>query len=193
MLWMISKFIFCLLMAGALGFILGFIFAKLLQRDKANESYALLEDRYDNQKALANQYLSELKAKENEIELIMKRYQNCQKELEELKLDHDELKQSCKGEKELSELELENNTLKEEIAEYQYLENENALLLDEIKTLENEKEELLNRLQKCDEAEISQISTPTPEHVENEKEKMLKKEIKRAKKSISKAYKLLKK
>ncbi len=187
MLWMITKFIFCLLLAGVLGFMLGFVFSKLLQRDRDNEKYTLLEDKYDNQKGLINQYLSEMRAKDGEIESMMNRYQASQRELIELKLDYEELEKKCSDSHDTSELELENNTLKEEISEYQYLENENALLLNEIKSLESEKEKLLNKIEKCQEDEPQLL----PKKLKDTD--TLKREIKKAKKSISKAYQLLKK
>ncbi len=192
MLWMITKFILCMLAAGVFGFIFGWIFSSLVRNEKQEQKYALLQDEFNNKKAQINQTFSDLEAKEKEIEHLHKLYQQSQKELMMKNLDLEECEKSMQSTPHNEQLLLENNSLKEEIAEYRYLENENALLQEEIKGLEKEKEELISRL-------AAEIKSPYANHyldsytknLSGEQTKQIKKHLKRAKKELNKINKTI--
>jgi len=147
MLWMITKFIFCLLAAGALGFILGWILSSLVKNEKLEEKYTNIKDEFDTKRAELNHAYSDLDTKEHELTLSNNNMQQVQRELLMKSMEIEEYKKKGFASQDFSELELENNTLKEEISEYKYLENENDLLRNELKELGVEKEQLLEKIE----------------------------------------------
>jgi len=175
MLWMITKFIFCLIVAGAFGFILGWVLSSLIRNEKLEEKYTLLKDDFDTQKAELNQSFSDIELKEDELDMLEKRYQQSQKELLIKNMDIEEYEIKGLSIKSSTELELENNTLKEEISEYKYLENENNILHSELKALEEEKEQLLLKLEDGD---ILMLPQSVKNESKNRKNKLLKKHLK---------------
>ena len=144
---MITKFIFCLLAAGALGFILGWILSSLVKNEKLEEKYTNIKDEFDTKRAELNHAYSDLDTKEHELTLSNNNMQQVQRELLMKSMEIEEYKKKGFVSQDFSELELENNTLKEEISEYKYLENENDLLRNELKELGVEKEQLLEKIE----------------------------------------------
>ena len=146
MLWMITKFIMCLLAAGALGFIAGWILSSLIKNDKLEAKFGQIKDDSETMRAELNQSYKDLESKDDEIEAIQLQMQALQKELMTRNMDLEECQKFDHTSTEGNTLLLENNTLKEEISEYKYLENENTLLHNEIKELSIEKEKFLKEL-----------------------------------------------
>jgi len=147
MLWMISKFVLCLIGAGIFGFVFGWILASLIKNEKLEKKYNLLKEDFEEQKANINELHSELSKKDEELKLLEKKYQQSQKELMMKNMDIEEYEKKGLSLKSDNDYILEINSLKEEIAEYRYLENENSLLHNEIRELEDEKEKLLKMLE----------------------------------------------
>ena len=183
MLWMISKFIMCLIAAGAFGFLFGWILSSLIKNEKLNEKYNLLQDEYGLQKAELNQSLSDVNIKNEEINMLQKELQQTQKDLLIKTMDLEECEKNGPKSSVLKELEMENNNLKEEIAEYQYLENENSILHNELKALEDEKDKLLLELE-----ELKSLNNGFINKVDN---KEIKRYIKKTKKILKKIEKSL--
>jgi len=190
MLWMITKFIFCLLAAGALGFIAGWILSSLIKNEKLEEKFSQIRDDYDAKRAELKNSISDLHAKEAELAAANKKIQQFQKELLMQNMDIEEYQKNGATLNNSSELAMENNALKEEISEYKYLENENALLHNEIKELSFEKEKLLKKIE--DQKGVSQFSaekntkkkknlqkTSRKKHI-----KLLQKDLRREKKRV---------
>jgi len=190
---MITKFIFCLLAAGILGFIVGWMLSSLVRNEKLEEKYTDLKDDFDAKRAELNQAYSDLDAKDDELTLTDNNIQQLQKELLMKNMDIEEYEKKGFISHDSSDLELENNTLKEEISEYKYLENENELLHNELKELSIEKEKFLLEIEN-----YQDINIPTPlvnkkknvlnipTKIEEDHIKVLQKDLKRAKKKLSK-------
>jgi chromosome segregation ATPase len=192
MLWMITKFIFCLLAAGILGFIIGWILSSLIKNEKSEEKYALLYEDFETRRAELNQAYSDLDSKEQELTLSHNEIQQLKKELMMKNMDIEEFQKNGFVSHEPTELELENNTLKEEISEYKYLENENELLHNELKELGLEKEKLMQKIESfmpsnpiLTDADTETASTKS--HALKEAQiKRLQNDLKKAKKRLSK-------
>ena len=195
MLWMISKFIFCLLAAGVLGFIAGWILSSLIKNEQSEEKFYKLKDDFDTKRAELNQAYSDLDAQDREITLLNNNMDQTRKELLMKNMDLEEYEKNGFLTQSTGDLELENNTLKEEISEYKYLENENELLHNEITALSMEKEKLLQEVQKNQEymANFSSkkdkvsIRKLDADHVS-----ILEKDLKRAKNKIKHMQQVLK-
>ncbi len=196
---MITKFILCLLAAGVLGFIIGWMLSSLVKNEKLEEKYRTVKDDFDAKRAELNQAYSDLDAKEEELNLSYRNTQQIQKELLMKNMDLEEYEKNGFVSSDTSALELENNTLKEEISEYKYLENENELLHNELKELSVEKEKLLEEIEKNQSISLStpihkkkkQIKTQT--HIQDDYIKVLQKDLKKAKKKLQDMAKYLKK
>ncbi len=190
MLWMITKFVLCMLLAGVFGFIFGWILSSLIKNEKQQQKYDLLKDDFDKQKADLNQAYSDLELKDEEMEHLEKKYQQSQKELLIKNMDLEEYEKRGVSLKSPSDLELENNTLREEIEEYKYLENENSLLHNEIKSLEEEKDKLLQELQELENAnqdgklQNNQTANSLKDYIVQIDSKLLKKHLKKAKRNL---------
>ena len=191
MLWMITKFIFCLLAAGALGFIVGWVLSSLIKNEKLEEQYSQIKEDFDTKRAELNQAYSDLDAKDDELNLAQSNIQQLQKELLMKNMDLEEYEKNGFISQDTNDLALENNTLKEEISEYKYLENENELLHNELKELSLEKEKLLQEVERCRSLPIeNDMGTTKPlKEVITMKDKhinVLQKELKSTKKKIKK-------
>jgi chromosome segregation ATPase len=190
MLWMITKFIFCLLAAGVLGFIIGWILSSLIKNEKSEEKYTLLQEEFETKRAELNQAYSDLDNKEQELTLSRNEIQQLGKELMMKNMDLEEFQKNGFLSHEPTELELENNTLKEEISEYKYLENENELLHNELKELSIEKEKLLQQIESetSTTGNISEnrVSAKANQTLKENHIKRLKSDLKKAKKRLSK-------
>ncbi len=186
---MITKFIFCLLAAGVLGFIIGWILSSLIKNEKSEEKYTLLQEDFETKRAELNQAYSDLDNKEQELTLSRNEIQQLGKELMMKNMDLEEFQKNGFLSHEPTELELENNTLKEEISEYKYLENENELLHNELKELGIEKEKLLQKLESQMPSTSSivenRISTKHPALKESQIKK-LQDDLKKAKNRLNK-------
>ncbi len=192
MLWIITKFILCMLAAGVFGFIFGWIFSSLVRNEKQEQKYALLQDEFNNHKAQMNQTYSDLEAKEKELEHLHKLYQQSQKELMMKNLDLEECEKGSLSSSDNEQLLIENNSLKEEIAEYRYLKNENALLQEELKDFEKEKEKLISRLEIADQlTHTNHYLDSNTEPLSTQQSKQIKKHLKRAKKELRKIHKTI--
>ncbi len=190
---MITKFIFCLLAAGAFGFIIGWILSSLVKNEKLEEKYIDIKDDFDTKRAELNQAYSDLDAKDHELTLSSNNMQQVQKELLMKSMDLEEYEKNSFVSQNTTELELENNTLKEEISEYKYLENENDLLHNELKELGVEKEKFLQEIENNQNLHLLAPVIEKKEKVVNIQTKMedthikaLQKDLKRAKKKLSK-------
>ncbi len=195
---MISKFILCLLAAGVLGFIIGWMLSSLVRNEKLEEKYNSVKDDFDAKRAELNQTYSDLDAKEEELNLAYRNTQQLQKELLMKNMDIEEYEKNGFISSDTSALELENNTLKEEISEYKYLENENELLHNELKELSAEKEKLLEEIEKNRDLAIQrpqnhkkekQIHSETS--IEDSHIKVLQKDLKKAKRKLQSMTKYL--
>ncbi len=197
---MITKFILCLLAAGVLGFIIGWMLSSLVRNEKLEEKYRAIKDDFDTKRAELNQAYSDLDAKEEELNLSYRNTQQIQKELLMKNMDLEEYEKNGFVSSDTSALELENNTLKEEISEYKYLENENELLHNELKELSAEKEKLLERIDKNQDFPIeTPISHKKKKQIKTEPRiqdnhiKVLQKDLKRAKRKLQNMTKYLEK
>jgi len=193
MLWMVSKFILCLLAAGAFGFLFGWILSSLIKNEKLNEKYSLLQEECDLQKAELNQALSDVITKDDEIDRLQKELQQTQKELLIKNMDLEEYEKSSNtnSSSTQTDLELEINSLKEEINEYKYLENENSILHNELKLLEDEKDELLSKIELL-EKELEESYKQSNIYLDDTHSKSLIKLIKKTKKELKKMQRILK-
>lgn len=193
MLWMVSKFILCLLAAGAFGFLFGWILSSLIKNEKLNEKYSLLQEECDLQKAELNQALSDVITKDDEIERLQKELQQTQKELliKNMDLEEYEKGSNTNSSSTQTDLELEINSLKEEINEYKYLENENSILHNELKLLEDEKDELLSKIELL-EKELEESYKQSNIYLDDTHSKSLIKLIKKTKKELKKMQRILK-
>ena len=195
MLWMITKFIFCLLAAGALGFIVGWILSSLIRNEKSETKYSLIKEDYDTQRVELNQAYTDLNAKDKECIRTQNQVQRLEKELLTKNMDIEEYQQHgfiSPISTDTSTLELENNTLKEEISEYKYLENENELLHNELKELSIEKEKLIEDRDKQKNQFLSRSRTQDTQktykemHLKDKHIQVLQSDLKKAKKKIKK-------
>ncbi len=195
---MITKFILCLLAAGVLGFIIGWMLSSLVRNEKLEEKYTAIKDDFDAKRAELNQAYSDLDAKEEELDLSYRNIQQVEKELLMKNMDLEEYEKNGFVTHDTSALELENNTLKEEISEYKYLENENELLHNELKELSAEKEKLLEKIEKntllpdtvtLDKKKLTKEKSDIKDH----HIKVLKKDLKRAQNKLAKMTKYLEK
>jgi chromosome segregation ATPase len=195
MLWMITKFIFCLLAAGALGFIVGWVLSSLIKNEKLEEQYSQIKDDFETKRAELNQAYSDLDAKEHELLVAENNIQQLQKELLTKNMDLEEYQKHGILSQDTSALELENNSLKEEISEYKYLENENELLHNELKELSIEKEKLLQEIEKYHQNPLETEEKRAIDHIilKDNHIKVLQKDLKSAKKKIARMDKYLKK
>ena len=189
MLWMITKFIFCLLAAGALGFIAGWILSSLIKNDKLVEKFSKTKEDYDTQRAELNKAYSDLAAKEEELALSNRKMQQVHKELLMKSMDLEEYQKNAPIAEDPSQLALENNALKEEISEYKYLENENALLHNEIRELSIEKE---NFLKKLENSNLDSTQSSKAKRKSKNRYKKQQKEIKSLEKALRKSKKRVK-
>jgi chromosome segregation ATPase len=196
MLWMITKFIFCLLAAGIFGFIVGWVLSSLIKNEKLEAQYSQIKDDVETKRAELNQAYSDLDAKEHELEVAEKNIQQLQKELLMKNMDLEEYQKHGLLSQDPTALELENNTLKEEISEYKYLENENELLHNELKELSLEKERLLQEIDKYRNTPVALAEDERQQQQPQLKDahiKVLQKDLKSARKKIARMDKYLKK
>lgn len=190
---MITKFILCLLAAGVLGFIIGWMLSSLVKNEKLEEKYTHIKDELDAKRAELNHAYSDLDAKDHELTLSSNNIQQVQKELLMKNMDIEEYEKNGFVSHDTGDLELENNTLKEEISEYKYLENENELLHNELKELSVEKEKLLQKIDRYQ--ELPKVATVSKEKknantshtkMKDSHIKTLQKDLKIAKKKLRK-------
>ena len=194
---MISKFIFCLLAAGAFGFIVGWILSSLIKNEKAEEKYNLIKEDFDTKRAELNQVYSDLQTKEQELSRAHKHVQQLEKELLTKNMDLEEYQnKGFLSTTTPDSLTLENNALKEEISEYKYLENENDLLHNELKELGVEKEKLIQELERYRNNGKSKQKEPKSKltsSLESQEISTLKSDLKKAKRRLQKMAQYLNK
>ena len=190
---MITKFIICLLAAGVLGFIIGWMLSSLVKNEKLEEKYTHIKDELDDKRAELNQVYSDLDAKDHELTLSSNNIQQVHKELLMKKMDIEEYEKNGFVSHDTGDLELENNTLKEEISEYKYLENENDLLHNELKELSVEKEMLLQKIESYQKLPNSATVVKKNKNAKNMHKNMKDSHIKTLQKDLKTAKKKLRK
>jgi chromosome segregation ATPase len=142
----IAKISFCLLIAALLGFIVGWLFAKLRKEEKLNQQYNKLYENYELKTSEIKQLQEELTLKDENILDLEQKFQSCEKERLSAQMDQT----GCdKYEDQIEELRAENNMLISQIKEQKICEDENSLLKDEIKVLEEERDGLLAKIDEC--------------------------------------------
>ncbi len=146
LLEIIAKISFCLLIAALLGFIVGWLFAKLRKEEKIRQQYNALYENYEVKTSELKQLQEELALKEETIEELEGKFQACEKERLSAQMEES----NCdKYKHQIEELRAENNMLISQIKEQKLCEDENTLLKDEIKVLEEERDQLLSRIDEC--------------------------------------------
>lgn len=144
----IAKILFCLVAAAFLGFVIGWIFASLFKNEKLEAKLTALHDQIDNEKETINQLQNDFEAKSKELELCEERFKESQRELLSIQMDQE---QSGTTE----ELLHKNALLQEQLGEQKMLEEENSMLKEELRTLEDEKEKLLQKLSELEKEDLS--------------------------------------
>lgn len=146
LLEIIAKISFCLLIAAALGFIVGWLFAKLRKEEKISQQYNTLFENYEVKMSELKQLQEELSLKEETIADLEGKFQACEKERLSAQMEETDC---SKYQQQIEELRSENNMLISQIKEQKLCEDENMLLKDEIKVLEEERDHLLTRIDEC--------------------------------------------
>ncbi|RUM67015.1 MAG: hypothetical protein DSZ05_03355 [Sulfurospirillum sp.] len=166
----IGKITLCLALAAALGFFIGWFFAKIRKEEKALQKYNKLLETYEIKENEIKQLHEELEMKDDMMRQMEQQYQNCERERLNNKLDE---KDCDKYQKIIEELRAENGMLIAQIKEQKICEDENQILRDELQTLEEEKEHLLTQMQECKEYKENYKSLILEiESLKSEKEKM---------------------
>jgi len=171
LLEIIAKITLCLVLAAALGFIVGWLFSTILRREKEDEKYRELYEDYERKRHDIVQLEEELSLKNSTIEQLETKYENCERERLSAQLDEKDCK---KFEKVIEELRAENEMLISQIKEQKLCEDENEMLKSELQILEEEKDKLLSEIENCGEfRENYKNLIMEIEALKSEKEKLL--------------------
>jgi len=171
LLEIIAKITLCLVLAAALGFIVGWLFSTILRREKEDEKYRKLYEDYEQKRHDIVQLEEELSLKNSTIEQLETKYENCERERLSAQLDEKDCK---KFEKVIEELRAENEMLISQIKEQKLCEDENEMLKSELQILEEEKDKLLSEIENCSEfRENYKNLIMEIEALKSEKEKLL--------------------
>lgn len=152
MMNIIAQIVLCMVAASILGFIIGWIFSSLIRNEKHQSQVLAVKERFDEQKAQISQLETKIDTKDREILTIKEQYNVMQKEMTS---NHTDNEDNNILRSKITDFEVENLVLLEQIKEQKICEDEKDIFQVEIKDLENEKQDLIERIEELKEFETS--------------------------------------
>ncbi len=152
MMTIIAKIILCMVAASILGFIIGWIFSSLVRNEKHQRQITTVKEKYDTQQENISKLEMKIDEKNRELQTAKKQYRVLQNEIVDSQKntqDVDLIKNK------ISDLEAENLLLIKQIKEQKECEDENESLKTTLKNLNDEKQNLLEKIEGLKEFEAS--------------------------------------
>ncbi len=152
MIAIISQIILYMIAAAILGFAIGWIFSAFVKNEDHQSQIFTIREKFDKQQEQINQHQTNMDGKDRELMILKEEYSTIQREMLTQSLDYDTDEVSLTK---ISQLSSDNEMLIQQIKEQQICEDENELLKSELQEKENEKQNLLEKIEELSEFKSS--------------------------------------